>query len=37
LPERIKDKRVKREKIAERALAEMERWCAEHTVAEPRA
>jgi methylenetetrahydrofolate--tRNA-(uracil-5-)-methyltransferase len=26
LPERVKDKRVKREKIAERALGEMERW-----------
>jgi len=37
LPDRIRDKRVKREKIAARALAEMERWCAEHTVAEPRA
>jgi methylenetetrahydrofolate--tRNA-(uracil-5-)-methyltransferase len=26
LPERVKDKRVKREKIAERALRDMERW-----------
>jgi methylenetetrahydrofolate--tRNA-(uracil-5-)-methyltransferase len=26
LPERVKDKRVKREKIAERALTDMERW-----------
>jgi methylenetetrahydrofolate--tRNA-(uracil-5-)-methyltransferase len=26
LPERVKDKRLKREKIAERALAEMARW-----------
>ena len=26
LPERVKDKRVKREKIAERALAEMTHW-----------
>ncbi len=26
LPERVKDKKLKREKIAERALADMERW-----------
>jgi methylenetetrahydrofolate--tRNA-(uracil-5-)-methyltransferase len=26
LPERVKDKKLKREKIAERALAEMEKW-----------
>ena len=30
LPERVKDKRIKREKIAERALAEMTRWRDEH-------
>jgi len=30
LPERVKDKRIKREKIAERALGEMTRWRDEH-------
>ena len=30
LPERVKDKRVKREKLAERALADMARWRDEH-------
>lgn len=33
LPERVKDKRRKRELIAERALAEMERWREEHALA----
>jgi methylenetetrahydrofolate--tRNA-(uracil-5-)-methyltransferase len=32
LPERVKDKRVKREKIAERALRDMERWRDEHAL-----
>jgi methylenetetrahydrofolate--tRNA-(uracil-5-)-methyltransferase len=32
LPERVKDKRVKREKIAERALRDMERWRDEQLV-----
>lgn len=29
LPESIRDKRMKRERLAERALAEMQRWCDE--------
>ena len=32
LPERVRDKRRKRELIAERALGEMERWIAEHAL-----
>jgi methylenetetrahydrofolate--tRNA-(uracil-5-)-methyltransferase len=33
LPERVKDKRVKREQIAERALRDMERWRDEQLLA----
>jgi methylenetetrahydrofolate--tRNA-(uracil-5-)-methyltransferase len=33
LPARVRDKRVKREQLAARALAEMERWKAEHLIA----
>ena len=33
LPERVRDKRRKRELIAERALREMEQWCAMHALA----
>jgi methylenetetrahydrofolate--tRNA-(uracil-5-)-methyltransferase len=32
LPERVKDKRVKREKIAERALSEMTHWRDAHAL-----
>jgi len=32
LPERVKDKRVKREKIAERALRDIKRWRDEHAL-----
>ena len=32
LPERVKDKRRKRELLAERALADLQRWAAEHAL-----
>jgi methylenetetrahydrofolate--tRNA-(uracil-5-)-methyltransferase len=37
LPDRVRDKRVKRERIAERALADMTRWRDEHLLAAPAA
>ncbi|MDQ6829073.1 MAG: FAD-dependent oxidoreductase, partial [Gemmatimonadota bacterium] len=32
LPERVRDKKLKRERIAERALADLDAWCAEHAL-----
>src|SRR6185369_1070673 len=34
LPERVRDKKLKRERLAERALSEMERWRDEHALVE---